>query len=67
MSINTLGNHTSIALGALFGGWFADTFEVDSAVWFGVALASAALLVAVGTRRKCPSIISPTGSTTGSA
>jgi predicted MFS family arabinose efflux permease len=51
MSINTLGYNTSIALGALFGGWFADTLGVDGAVWFGVTLAFAALLVTISTRR----------------
>ncbi|MFY1690267.1 MFS transporter [Plantactinospora sp. WMMB782] len=58
MSINTMGYNTSIALGALFGGWFADTLGVDSAVWFGVALTGAALLVAIGTRRKTTAAVS---------
>ncbi|MFG2103605.1 MFS transporter [Micromonospora echinaurantiaca] len=52
MSINTMGYNTSIALGALCGGWFADRLGVDSAVWFGVALTAAALLVTIGTRPK---------------
>ena len=52
MSINTMGYNTSIALGALFGGLFADHLGVDSAVWFGVALTGAALLVTAGTNRK---------------
>ncbi|MEO3750932.1 MFS transporter [Streptomyces sp. B6B3] len=51
MAINTLGYNTSIALGALFGGLFADHLGVTSAVWFGVALASASLLVTFGLRR----------------
>ena len=56
MSINTMGYNTSIALGALFGGWFADYLGIDSAVWFGVALTGAALLVTVGTHRKTTAI-----------
>ncbi|MGS2618801.1 MFS transporter [Micromonospora sp. LZ34] len=56
MSINTMGYNTSIALGALFGGWFADSLGVDSAVWFGVALTGAALLVTIGTRRKTAAV-----------
>ncbi|MEV0566997.1 hypothetical protein [Dactylosporangium sp. NPDC050588] len=51
MSINTMGYNTSIALGALFGGWFADSLGLDSALWFGVALTGAALLVTVAIRR----------------
>ncbi|UWZ35054.1 MFS transporter [Dactylosporangium roseum] len=51
MSINTLGYNTSIALGALFGGLFADRLGVESAVWFGVALAAAALLTTLATGR----------------
>ncbi|WP_331766170.1 MFS transporter [Embleya sp. NBC_00896] len=51
MSINTLGYNTSLALGALFGGLFADHVGVTSAVWFGVALTAASLLVTVGMRR----------------
>jgi predicted MFS family arabinose efflux permease len=50
MAINTLGYNTSIALGALFGGLFADRLGVASAVWFGVTLTAAALLVTL-TRR----------------
>ncbi|MFI5615065.1 hypothetical protein [Amycolatopsis sp. NPDC051903] len=50
MSINTLGYNTSIALGALFGGLVADDFGVDAAVWFGVALTAASVLVTLGTR-----------------
>lgn len=52
MSINTLGYNTSIALGALAGGLFADNFGVTSAVWFGAALTGAALLVTLSTRRR---------------
>lgn len=58
MSINTLGYNTSIALGALFGGLFADGFGVESAVWFGVTLAAASLLVTLGTRRKAERTVS---------
>jgi predicted MFS family arabinose efflux permease len=50
MSVNTLAYNTSIALGALFGGWFADRLGVDSAVWFGAALTGAAVLVTAGRR-----------------
>jgi predicted MFS family arabinose efflux permease len=52
MSINTLGYNTSIALGALIGGSLTDALGVDSAVWFGVTLTCAALLVTLGTRHK---------------
>ena len=52
MSINTLGYNTSIALGALFGGLFADNLGVASAVWLGAGLAGAALLVTLGTNRR---------------
>ncbi|GAA3262620.1 MFS transporter [Nonomuraea helvata] len=52
MSINTLGYNTSIALGALFGGLFADRLGVPSAVWFGVALTAASLLLTLSTGRK---------------
>ena len=52
MSINTMGYNTSIALGALFGGLFADHLGVTSAVWFGVTLTAASLLVTLSTRRK---------------
>lgn len=52
MSINTLGYNTSIALGALFGGLFVDGFGVRSAVWFGVALTAASLVVTLGTRQR---------------
>lgn len=52
LAINTLGYNTSIALGALFGGLFADRLGVTSAVWFGVALTTASLLVTLSTRRR---------------
>lgn len=55
MSINTLGYNTSIALGALFGGIVADSAGVSGAVWFGVVLTAASLLVIVATGRKKPS------------
>jgi predicted MFS family arabinose efflux permease len=51
MSINTLGYNTSIALGALFGGLFADHTGVPGAVWFGVALTATSVLITLGTRR----------------
>ena len=51
MSINTLGYNTSIALGALFGGLLVDGFGLASAVWFGVVLTSASLVVTATTRR----------------
>ncbi|MFI6998742.1 MFS transporter [Nocardia sp. NPDC050175] len=52
MSLNTLGYNTSIALGALFGGLFADHLGVRSVFWFGVALTAASLLRTLSTRRK---------------
>uniref|UniRef100_UPI003D921582 MFS transporter n=1 Tax=Microbispora rosea TaxID=58117 RepID=UPI003D921582 len=52
MSLNTMAYNTSIALGALFGGLFADHLGVTSVVWFGVTLTAASLLLTVGTRRK---------------
>ncbi|WP_433411485.1 MFS transporter [Microtetraspora malaysiensis] len=52
MSLNTMAYNTSIALGALFGGLFADHLGVTSVVWFGLALTAAALLLTLGTRRK---------------
>lgn len=58
MSINTMGYNTSIALGALFGGWFADSLGVNSALWFGVALTAAALLVTVAIRRSTTATVS---------
>ncbi|GLW12425.1 MFS transporter [Microtetraspora sp. NBRC 13810] len=45
MSLNTMAYNTSIALGALFGGLFADHAGVTSVVWFGVALTAASLLL----------------------
>lgn len=50
MSLNTMAYNTSIALGALFGGLFADHLGVTSVVWFGVALTAASLLLALSTR-----------------
>ncbi|MFI6046384.1 MFS transporter [Nocardia sp. NPDC051321] len=52
MSLNTLGYNTSIALGALFGGLFADHLGVRSVFWYGVALTAASLLLTLSTRRK---------------
>lgn len=54
MSINTLGYNTSIALGALFGGLFADRLGVTSAVWFGMAMTTVSLLATFGVRRTTP-------------
>lgn len=45
MSLNTLAYNTSIAVGALFGGLFADHLGVRSVLWFGAALTGASLLV----------------------
>ncbi|MFA1541512.1 MFS transporter [Actinomadura monticuli] len=45
MSLNTMAYNTSIALGALFGGLFADHVGVENIAWFGVVLTGAALLL----------------------
>ncbi|MEV4472372.1 MFS transporter [Nonomuraea sp. NPDC049504] len=45
MSLNTMAYNTSIALGALVGGVFADRLGVSSVVWFGIGLTAAALLL----------------------
>ncbi|NEA22975.1 MFS transporter [Actinomadura bangladeshensis] len=45
MSLNTMAYNTSIALGALFGGLFADHLGVTNIAWFGVILTAAALLL----------------------
>jgi predicted MFS family arabinose efflux permease len=66
MSLNTMAYNTSIALGALFGGLFADGLGVRSALWFGVVLASASVLTAAATgRRGRPSAASSEGATPG--
>jgi predicted MFS family arabinose efflux permease len=52
MSLNTLAYNTSIALGALFGGLFADSLGVRSVLWYGVALAAASLLLTLATIRR---------------
>ncbi|MCA2211532.1 MFS transporter [Jidongwangia harbinensis] len=52
LAINTMGYNLSIALGALFGGLFADHLGIESAVWFGVTLAALSLLVTLSTRRR---------------
>ncbi|MEV0824953.1 MFS transporter [Nonomuraea rubra] len=52
MSLNTMAYNTSIALGALFGGLFADHLGVTSVVWFGVALTAASLLLTLATGRR---------------
>jgi predicted MFS family arabinose efflux permease len=51
MSLNTMGYNVAIAIGALLGGLVANTFGITGAVWFGIALTGAALLVAVSTHR----------------
>jgi predicted MFS family arabinose efflux permease len=51
MSLNTLAYNTSIAIGALVGGLLVDDIGVSSAIWFGVALSAASVLVALSTRR----------------
>ncbi|MGW1994937.1 MFS transporter [Embleya sp. NPDC001921] len=57
MSLNTMAYNTSIALGALFGGLFADNIGVTSVVWFGVALITASLIIRISTGRKTPSTV----------
>jgi len=52
MSLNTMAYNTSIALGALAGGLFADRLGVTSVVWFGIALTAAALLLVLASRPK---------------
>ncbi|WP_080038766.1 MFS transporter [[Actinomadura] parvosata] len=52
MSLNTMAYNTSIAIGALIGGLFADHLGVTSVVWFGVALTVASLLLTLGTGRR---------------
>jgi predicted MFS family arabinose efflux permease len=54
MSLNTMAYNTSIALGALFGGLFADNLGVRSVPWYGAALTAASLLFTLGTRRNTP-------------
>ncbi|MGW6201621.1 MFS transporter [Kribbella sp. NPDC055110] len=44
MSLNTMAYNTSIALGALFGGLFADHAGVNSVMYFGITLITASLL-----------------------
>jgi predicted MFS family arabinose efflux permease len=45
MSLNTLAYNTSIALGAFFGGLFADHLGVNSVFWYGVVLTAASLVL----------------------
>lgn len=52
MSLNTMAYNTSIALGALIGGLFADHLGVTSVVLFGAALAAASLLLTLSTPRE---------------
>jgi predicted MFS family arabinose efflux permease len=47
MSLNTMAYNTSIALGALFGGLFADHAGVNSVVYFGAVLTAGSLVVAL--------------------
>jgi predicted MFS family arabinose efflux permease len=54
MSLNTMAYNTSIALGALFGGLFADHLGVTAVVWFGVALTAGSLLLNLTTTRGTP-------------
>jgi predicted MFS family arabinose efflux permease len=58
MSLNTMAYNTSIAIGALVGGLFADNAGVTSVVWFGVVLTAASLLLRLGTGRKAASAVS---------
>ncbi|GAA1818488.1 MFS transporter [Actinomadura chokoriensis] len=62
MSLNTMAYNTSIALGALFGGLFADHLGVTNIAWFGVILTGAALLLmaTTGGRTSNPSPVEPT-------
>lgn len=62
MSLNTMAYNTSIALGALFGGLFADHLGVTNIAWFGVILTAAALLLVAttGGRTTHPSPTQPT-------
>jgi predicted MFS family arabinose efflux permease len=52
MSLNTMAYNTSIAVGALLGGLFADHVGVTSVMWLGVALVGASLLLRVSTGRR---------------
>ncbi|TDU87986.1 putative MFS family arabinose efflux permease [Kribbella voronezhensis] len=45
MSLNTMAYNTSIALGALVGGLFADHAGVRSVFWFGIALTAGSIVV----------------------
>ncbi|MEU1386131.1 MULTISPECIES: MFS transporter [unclassified Nonomuraea] len=59
MSLNTMAYNTSIALGALFGGLFADNVGVTSVVWFGVALTAGSLLLNLATGRRTSRSVQP--------
>ncbi|MFC4857014.1 MFS transporter [Actinophytocola glycyrrhizae] len=52
MSLNTMAYNTSIALGALFAGLFADNVGITSVVWFGIVLVAASLLFTIGSNRR---------------
>ncbi len=54
MSLNTLAYNTSIALGALFGGLFADASGVPSALWFGIVLIAGSAVTALAARAFSP-------------
>jgi predicted MFS family arabinose efflux permease len=45
MSLNTLAYNTSIALGAFFGGLFADHLGLTSVFWYGMVLTAASLVL----------------------
>ena len=51
MSLNTMAYNTSIALGAMFGGLFADRLSISSVMWFGVILTGASLVVVLSLRQ----------------
>ncbi|MFK4035820.1 MFS transporter [Nonomuraea wenchangensis] len=66
MSLNTMAYNTSIALGALFGGLFADNLGVTAVVWFGVALTASSLLVNLTTGRRAARRRDPVAATSSS-
>ena len=51
MSLNTLAYNTSIALGAFFGGLFADHLGVISVFWYGTVLTTTSRVLVVGSGR----------------
>lgn len=52
MSLNTMAYNTSIALGALFGGLFADHAGVHSVIGFAITLTAASLLLTLVAGRR---------------